>query len=162
MSLPHQHMLLLAGLRGPIAFATALWFPQGSPHDHRPLVAATSALTVFLTSTVLGAATIPSLRYFGIQHTDSLTEPVEAPVAEMDTAIVNALEDSAWMRAIDERCLQWFRSQSQVSIASPVAMRSVESEGNGTVRSIIHSTLWSKKNGWISVPHDDTPGTPAQ
>ncbi len=85
----YQHMMLLAGLRGPIAYATALLFPTSDQADHSNVVAASSAITVVSTTTILGALTIPALKWLNIQHgsfAGSLSDSgqVERRVHEVD------------------------------------------------------------------------------
>jgi NhaP-type Na+/H+ or K+/H+ antiporter len=72
VSLPngYQHMIFLAGLRGPIAYATAQLF--NNSRSHLNVVAASTAMTVVLTTFVFGSLTWPALNWFEIPHSASL------------------------------------------------------------------------------------------
>lgn len=66
LSRGYQHMMFLAGLRGPIAYATAQLFNNARGHNN--LIAGTTAMTVIFTTFVLGLLTWPALNWFSIPH----------------------------------------------------------------------------------------------
>jgi NhaP-type Na+/H+ or K+/H+ antiporter len=72
VSLPigYQHMIFLAGLRGPIAYATAQLF--NNSRNHLNVVAATTGMTVVLTTFLFGILTWPALNWFKVPHAASL------------------------------------------------------------------------------------------
>jgi NhaP-type Na+/H+ or K+/H+ antiporter len=61
-----QHMMMLAGLRGPIAFATAQLFPD--TYGHQNLAAFATAVIVVVTTGLFGALTMPALDFLRINH----------------------------------------------------------------------------------------------
>jgi len=65
-SFGQQHMMLLAGLRGPIAYATAQLFENSN--NHMNLIAGATGITVLATTFFYGALTIPALDWFGIRY----------------------------------------------------------------------------------------------
>lgn len=68
ISMAQQHMLLLAGLRGPIALATSsTFFSSSSDNVAHPFLFAT-VVTIYLTTMIFGAATIPALRFLQVFH----------------------------------------------------------------------------------------------
>eukprot|EP00981_Chlorochromonas_danica_P000267 scaffold61_cov180-Ochromonas_danica.AAC.19 len=68
ISMAQQHMLLLAGLRGPIALATSsALFSSSSSNVAHPFLFAT-VVTIYLTTMIFGAATIPALRFLQVFH----------------------------------------------------------------------------------------------
>jgi NhaP-type Na+/H+ or K+/H+ antiporter len=68
LSRGYQHMIFLAGLRGPIAYATAQLFNNAAGNNN--LVASTTALTVVFTTFVFGILTWPALKWFHIPHSE--------------------------------------------------------------------------------------------
>ncbi len=68
LPLGYQHMMFLAGLRGPIAYSTSQLFNNSLSHTN--LVKGTTSLTVLFTTFVFGALTGPALRWFKIPFSE--------------------------------------------------------------------------------------------
>jgi sodium/hydrogen exchanger 8 len=66
LTIGYQHMMMLAGLRGPIAYATSQWFSDRRGHQN--MVAFTTTLIVIFTTAVFGALTMPGLNWFHISY----------------------------------------------------------------------------------------------
>lgn len=148
ISPPQQHMLTLAGLRGPIAFATSLLFPQSSQGDNRDVVAAASAITVFSTTTVLGAITMPALRALQVPHGHTSTHG-EATEPSPEQLVIGSL----WAQAWDQRILRMLSDTPPPAVV-PVVMFStlhaVDEEAQ-----ISPKQSKKKKGGWSLLQSED-------
>jgi len=74
---PMQHMLFFSGLRGAVAFSCAHIFPNKA--GHRPLFEVTTTTIIIISMYILGATTVPVLRYLKIP-THCIVERPDSPV----------------------------------------------------------------------------------
>jgi hypothetical protein len=82
MSLGYQHVLFVAGLRGPVAYATSKLFPN--THGHSNLVAVASTAVVLVTILLLGPLTIPTLKSCGVRFGDGDVSVVACDPSSQD------------------------------------------------------------------------------
>lgn len=77
LSWGYQHMMLFAGLRGPIAYATAQVFSNFKGNQN--MIAFATNITVVCTTFVLGILTLPALYWFGIKRGTNIEETIATP-----------------------------------------------------------------------------------
>jgi sodium/hydrogen exchanger 8 len=95
LSWGYQHMILFAGLRGPIAYATARLISKNS--EHRDMFIAATNFTVAVTTFVLGALTVPALHWFDIKYGDAVAEWERQQEEELEASerLIIAASDSS-------------------------------------------------------------------
>lgn len=95
LSWGYQHMILFAGLRGPIAYATARLISKNSVH--RGMFISATNFTVAVTTFVLGALTVPALHWFDIKYGDAVAEWERQQEEELEASerLIIAASDSS-------------------------------------------------------------------
>ena len=71
LSFGYQHVMMVAGLRGPIAFATSKLFPNDFGHQN--IIAAATSVVVIATILIFGPLTEPTLQWCGMKPDENIT-----------------------------------------------------------------------------------------
>jgi NhaP-type Na+/H+ or K+/H+ antiporter len=90
LPLGYQHMILLAGLRGPIAYSTSQLFNNANGHVN--LIVGTTAITVVFTTFLFGALTMPALDLFRIPYVKEVSTSVSEETIH-DREELNPMQD---------------------------------------------------------------------
>lgn len=135
LSLGYQHVIMVAGLRGPIAFATSKLFPDN--FGHRNIVAAASSIVVLATIVVFGPMTEPMLRWCGVRHGEQKESKLEA-AGEVNKS-TSSLASTFTSSSVDDDD-DIGRSNSRISLDRSGAYSAVRGENNGDeVTSALHN-----------------------
>lgn len=72
-----QHMIMFAGLRGPISYGSSMLFPN--VFGNRDMIINTTKVIMLLTIYIKGGLTAEALKFFGIKQEVEVIEDLEAP-----------------------------------------------------------------------------------
>jgi NhaP-type Na+/H+ or K+/H+ antiporter len=84
ISMNEQHMIVFAGLRGPIAYAAAQLYPSNTGHSHSHLIRFATLIIVLSNIFINGSLTELALKFFGIQYGDDHARSIDDHTHEDD------------------------------------------------------------------------------
>eukprot|EP01034_Spumella_vulgaris_P021681 gene21681-27722_t len=146
LSWGYQHVTMVAGLRGPISYATSKLFPDTFGHNN--LVAVASSVIILATIVVLGPLTVPVLRAFKVPfraQSDADTEKCDTSSesslsVEMSDLSQHSVEDGAFHQQITASQRRSDRDTNSYSALEKTGSERTERSWSGVLCSIVHCT----------------------
>lgn len=151
LSWGYQHMILFAGLRGPIAYATARLISKNSVH--RGMFISATNFTVAVTTFLLGALTVPALHWFDIKYGAAVVEWERQQEAELEAAerLILAESDDD---SVEDEGMQRRRDHGYVTVDFEMAPTALSTTGG--VAGIVPESTETQRQSFDSVPRAKT------
>ncbi len=100
LTIGYQHMMMLAGLRGPIAYATSQWFSDR--YGHQNLISFATTFIVIATTAVFGALTMPGLNWFHISFGEDVADEESLSITSRTDNVDPTISLPWYLRVTDE------------------------------------------------------------